>query len=612
MVLCNKLLRTVLAVCMAVAMICCCGITGTGIQTAQAAETEYIGSLQWSYSIPYENIMESAGAPVCCDQSVFAASGKKLYKFDIQTGRLQGTADLGEGAGRNKLAPAVTGSGQDAKILVPIKGAKLAVVNAGDLKTQIITYADYGEKQGDYQSLTPAAYSESDKSVYIGSFSRSGGGSFAKVSLENYSSQIIATAPAGQGFYWSGACTDGDYVVFGSRSDGGNDAYTPSDGDAVLYAYSKTSDKLGKVTLKDSGSICSTVVKYEDSYYFTGKSGKLYRASVSEAADGTPQIQASVLTALGGASTCTPQIKDGRVYVGYQTKDYKGAVKVIDIADGTLKQTCSAPADVKFVNVINDGNAVKIYATYNSKPGGIYEAVAGADYFLPAGSMQNYCISSIALPQPDSDELMIYTNDSCRIMAVKKQTASAAAAALAAPASPKAVLTKYNSVKFSWNRVSGAYGYRVMYKKASAASYTVLKDTTSLSAVRGSLASGVKYSFRVVPYVKAGKSGQKYLGKAAAVRTIWTLKKMARPVLSKSGTKIKVRWNKINGVSGYQIARSKYYSKGFKTVAARGSSVSYMKIKPLKVKAQYYKVRAYRISDGRKIYAPWSEVRKWR
>ena len=41
------------------------------------------------------------------------------------------------------------------------------------------------------------------------------------------------------GFYWAGACAYGDYVVFGSVSNGTNDANTPSDGNAVLYAYDK-------------------------------------------------------------------------------------------------------------------------------------------------------------------------------------------------------------------------------------------------------------------------------------------------------------------------------------------------------------------------------------
>jgi outer membrane protein assembly factor BamB len=119
------------------------------------------------------------------------------------------------------------------------------------------------------------------------------------------------------------------------------------------------------------------------------------------------QLQAAVKIKLAGKSTCTPVIKDGKAYIGYSA-----GIQVIDLTTGAVTATYSAPADVKGLAVVGD----KIYCTYNNTPGGLYDATAGCDYFVPVDTaMQNYCISTIEV---GNDGTLYYTNDSNNLMEV--------------------------------------------------------------------------------------------------------------------------------------------------------------------------------------------------
>lgn len=168
----------------------------------------------------------------------------------------------------------------------------------------------------------------------------------------------------------------------------------------------------------------------------------------------------------------------------------------------------------------------------------------------------------------------------------------------------------YNDVKVSWSKVSGASGYNVYYKKASATRYTKLASTTNAYIYKKDLASGVKYSFKIVPYVKAG--GQNWEGKEAKVVSITTLKKLAAPTVTAKSGKVKVKWTNIAGETGYQISKSPKKT-GTKIVATyKTTKGTYKLLSATKGKTYYYKVRAYKVVNGVKIYAPWSKVKAYK
>ena len=65
---------------------------------------------------------------------------------------------------------------------------------------------------------------------------------------------------------------------------------------------------------------------------------------------------------------------------------------------------------------------------------------------------------------------------------------------------------------------------------------------------------------------------------------------------------VKIKWKKIDGVAGYQVAVG-----GKKKFTTKNS----IKIKKLKKKKKYaVKVRAYTVSGGKNVYGMWSKAKK--
>lgn len=103
-----------------------------------------------------------------------------------------------------------------------------------------------------------------------------------------------------------------------------------------------------------------------------------------------------------------------------------------------------------------------------------------------------------------------------------------------APTKVTTTLYGHDDVKVSWNKVSGASGYAIYYKKATDKNYSLLKHTTELSLKKGNLTDGAKYTFKVVPYKEIDKI--KYESLSSKTATITTLGKMTKPTVSRGSS----------------------------------------------------------------------------
>lgn len=167
----------------------------------------------------------------------------------------------------------------------------------------------------------------------------------------------------------------------------------------------------------------------------------------------------------------------------------------------------------------------------------------------------------------------------------------------------------YNSNKLSWNKVKGASGYEVLRATSKTGTYKSVKTITSGSTVSytdKSLATGTTYYYKVRAYRTVDK--KKVYSSYSSVVSAKPVLKTPSVKLTSGSKKATIKWEKISGASGYEVYRatskSGKYSK-IKTIT-KNSTVSYVNSSLTKNKTYYYKVRAYRTVNGKKIYSSYS------
>ena len=137
-----------------------------------------------------------------------------------------------------------------------------------------------------------------------------------------------------------------------------------------------------------------------------------------------------------------------------------------------------------------------------------------------------------------------------------------------------------------------------------------MKSTTGTSLKKSDLSDGVKYTFKVVPYYKSGS--KTYSSTEYITTSVYTLKELSEPTVTKSGTKVKVQWKNISGESGYQISKSTSKTKTDIVSTYKTTTGTSKVLSATKGKTYYYKVRAFKEVDGKTVYGPWSDVTKFK
>ncbi|MDY4736879.1 N-acetylmuramoyl-L-alanine amidase [Terrisporobacter sp.] len=167
----------------------------------------------------------------------------------------------------------------------------------------------------------------------------------------------------------------------------------------------------------------------------------------------------------------------------------------------------------------------------------------------------------------------------------------------------------YNSNKLSWNKVTGSSGYEVLRATSKTGTYKSVKTITSGSTVSYTdtkLATGKTYYYKVRAYRTVDK--KRVYSSYSSIVSAKPVLKTTSIKLTAGSKKATIKWEKISGASGYEVYRatskSGKYSK-IKTIT-KNSTVSYVNSSLTKNKTYYYKVRAYRTVNGKKIYSSYS------
>ena len=183
------------------------------------------------------------------------------------------------------------------------------------------------------------------------------------------------------------------------------------------------------------------------------------------------------------------------------------------------------------------------------------------------------------------------------------------------PAKVQNVKTKSQTDKtitLKWDKSGGGVtGYRIyMYNSKTKKYDKRLADTTKTTYTIEKLTPGTTYKFQVTAYKLIGT--KTYEGLYS--KTLTTTTKTKKPTLSKvtaGKKKATVTFKNVSGASGYQIQYStnKNFKKNNKTLTVSKNKKSKTISKLTTKKKYYFRIRAYRTVDGKKVYSSYSLVK---
>lgn len=174
------------------------------------------------------------------------------------------------------------------------------------------------------------------------------------------------------------------------------------------------------------------------------------------------------------------------------------------------------------------------------------------------------------------------------------------------------VSTNEKTLTIKWNKITGAYGYRIKRSTDEDGTYKVVKtiksgNTTSYKDT--SVKAGKTYYYTVETMVKTGDNIC-YSGDSASMEGRTAKKAKIKYAVSNGSNQIEVNWGAVSGAYGYRIKRSTSKNGTYKVVATlKGKNNTTYQDKKLKTaKTYYYKVETINKVNGKKGYSGDSAV----
>lgn len=284
--------------------------TNNGVTSAAIPFSAESGTLYWAVNAGTGYSSNAVSNPILVDGNVVVYTGTRILKIDKDTGAI-----LSEGTMAGKSSFAINNpTYAEGVILVGLSDGRIQAFNADTLES-LWLYTDPLGGQPDSPITVANGY------AYTGFWnSEVEEASFVCLSLtdEDPASKLEAKAETWRyvqkgGFYWAGAYACDDYVLIGT--DDGEDGYSSDTANLLLLdpKSGKLLDSMTGFTGDIRCSICyDTATK---AFYFTSKGGYLYSVQVQKSGSSWKLANKKQLE-LGGMSTSTPVVHNGRAYIG--------------------------------------------------------------------------------------------------------------------------------------------------------------------------------------------------------------------------------------------------------------------------------------------------------
>ena len=410
--------------------------------------------LSWANKLGDGYSTSALGCPILIEEGgvefLIVYSGRKLYKVESVTGTVVATGTMYD---TSSFAITSATYGSDCGMLfVALSNGTVQAFDAATLDSLWI----YQDALGG-QPNCPLTYH--DGYVYTGFWNdEKANANFVCLSATDEdptsdSEKKLArwTYTRQGGFYWAGAYVCDDYLLVGA--DDGQDQYSSANG-ALLCLDPSTGEELDRWD-NLRGDVRSSIAldKSTGLFYFTSKGGYLYRAAVTQTADGWRITDTRSCVLSNGSnkpdepamSTCTPVLYHGRAYIGVSGTSQFGAytghnITVVDLdsmsvlysvptkgypqTSGLLTTAYEYPSVYFFDNfspgtlrLLEDTGADTLKRTTETYQvsGVTYEAETAYALFTPANEQAQYAICS---PIADSKGTVFFKNDSAYLMAL--------------------------------------------------------------------------------------------------------------------------------------------------------------------------------------------------
>ena len=284
--------------------------TNNGVTSAAIPFSAESGTLYWETKAGTGHGSNAVSNPILVDGNVVVYTGTRILKIDKDTGAI-----LSEGTMAGKSSFAINNpTYAEGVILVGLSDGRIQAFNADTLES-LWLYTDPLGGQPDSPITVANGY------AYTGFWnSEVEEASFVCLSLtdEDPASKLEAKVETWRyvqkgGFYWAGAYACDDYVLIGT--DDGEDGYSSDTANLLLLdpKSGKLLDSMTGFTGDIRCSICyDTATK---AFYFTSKGGYLYSVQVQKSGSSWKLANKKQLE-LGGMSTSTPVVHNGRAYIG--------------------------------------------------------------------------------------------------------------------------------------------------------------------------------------------------------------------------------------------------------------------------------------------------------
>lgn len=268
------------------------------------------------------------GSPILADGALIVYAGSTLYRVDPDTGATLASASMAASSSYSINPPTY----YDGMVFVGLADGRVQAFNAVTLESLWVYQNENGGQPN-------CPITVCDGYLYTGFWTNEEKAAdfvCLTVTDEDPSQTHEAKTAAWRythtgGFYWAGAYACADYVIVGS-DDG---AAEGTAGTSTLYLFDARSGAVLDKVNDCVGDIRSTICCDGQAFSFTTKGGYFYRVPVGRNGDGWRFGEVKSL-ALGGASTSTPVVANGRAYVGVQGAgqftQYSGhCIAVIDL-----------------------------------------------------------------------------------------------------------------------------------------------------------------------------------------------------------------------------------------------------------------------------------------